>query len=122
MIDEKAEISACLSVLGDVVDILQKVKGVKNVDIQQHGVSSSQLSQIKAGTKLPSLEKLFELSKGLNVPVSVIIGLVEDQQKHKHSKIEQMRRVCERIHKLEAEIEHDEQEYRELSSRTNEAP
>lgn len=118
MSTENYDILPCMQVLGEVVNIIQNVKGLKNSDIQKKSnVSSSQLSQIKAGKKLPSLDKLFQLSKGLDIPASVILRLVEEQQESKHNRIELMQRICEKINELECQ----EKAYNEELSRINES-
>ena len=100
-------------IFGNVIEILQKVKGIKNKDFQVYGISSSQLSQIKAGTKIPSIDRLYQLSEGLHVPMSAIIGFVEDQQKNRSTKARLMSRICEQIDELDCK----ENAYRDELSR-----
>lgn len=99
--------------LGNIIGIIQKIKGIKNTDFQVYGISSSMLSQFKSGTRVPSIEKLFQLSEGLHVPVSTIMGFVEDQQKNKNSSVKLMGKICDKID----ELDRKENEYREELAR-----
>lgn len=89
--------------LGDVIEMLQKILGVRNKDLISYGISSSQLSQIKAGNKSLSIEKLFKLSEGLDVPVSTILKFVEDKRRNKFSKVVLMEKMCQKIEELETQ-------------------
>jgi transcriptional regulator with XRE-family HTH domain len=77
--------------LGDRISNLREKKGLTQAELARAaGISQPSISQIEAGTRVPSLRVLLSISRGLGIPVSHLMGsetseLTEIERKYLHS-------------------------------------